>query len=295
MVNVERLFIIGLLVSLPVFLWADVKRLTSKPGLDETSPLVYWQEAGYAGGDYPVHVVRLDLRSPKYEVAVVLRPAPAGSDGDALLSSPVKLSKDNKLLAAVNANPFVLPEAADAIVRTFKSYVTGTVVVLDGFAVSNGELTPKHFVAREGQNPNRSDIWLNDKGELSIGYLSYPKDVWQGATGFEQILKTNGQMSRGNPTHPQPMARTAVGMDADKRYLYLVVAEGRHLFSKTGYTVGQLSRFMKSLGCNQAMMFDASGSSVMVVDHGHGVQQVSTPAELFTRPVPVLFGVREKE
>ena len=62
----------------------------------------------------------------------------------------------------------------------------------------------------------------------------------------------------------QRTARTVIGLDQSRRWLYLVVAEGSHHFGKSkGYAEGQVARFMKDLGCNAAMLFDAGSSSVM--------------------------------
>ncbi len=128
-----------------------------------------------------------------------------------------------------------------------------------------------------------------------MGFLSYPVDVAEGATGFGRLVHVDGLLSRGSSENPQPMARTAIGFDKSGRWLYLVVAEGRHFFSRTGYTMGQMARFMHNIGCNQAMLFDTGGSSVMVSDFGDGLEQVSSPADFLTRPIPVMIGVRKRE
>ena len=63
-----------------------------------------------------------------------------------------------------------------------------------------------------------------------------------------------------NARHP----RSAVGYDRAKKYLFLVMVEGRHEESR-GMTMGELGKYMKGLGCYDAMAFDGGGSAAMYV------------------------------
>lgn len=62
-------------------------------------------------------------------------------------------------------------------------------------------------------------------------------------------------------THP----RTAVGLDASGRYLYLVVCEGRRA-PVLGLSLAQLSAVMLQLGAHQALNLDGGGSSTLMLD-----------------------------
>ena len=62
-------------------------------------------------------------------------------------------------------------------------------------------------------------------------------------------------------THP----RTAVGLDASGRYLFIAVAEGRHP-PVLGLTLTQLSAVMKQLGADNAINLDGGGSSTLMLE-----------------------------
>ncbi len=58
--------------------------------------------------------------------------------------------------------------------------------------------------------------------------------------------------------------RSAVGFDRLKKYLYLVMVEGRHPASQ-GVSMGELGELMRELGCYEAMSFDGGGSAALYV------------------------------
>ena len=72
----------------------------------------------------------------------------------------------------------------------------------------------------------------------------------------------NGQTVSGlDNTRLDP--RTAVGLSRDKRFLILVVVDGRE--TSTGATFVELAALMISFGCYTAMAMDGGGSSTMVI------------------------------
>lgn len=74
--------------------------------------------------------------------------------------------------------------------------------------------------------------------------------------------------------------RAAIGYDRAKRFLYLVMVEGRHDRSR-GMTFAELGEFLAKLGCYQAMGFDGGGSAAMYV-YGRGIASKSMGG--FNRP-----------
>jgi hypothetical protein len=73
---------------------------------------------------------------------------------------------------------------------------------------------------------------------------------------FERLHATEISGKR----HP----RAAVGYDRAKKYLYLVMVEGRHEESR-GMTMEELAKFMRRANCYDAMAFDGGGSAAMYV------------------------------
>jgi len=77
-----------------------------------------------------------------------------------------------------------------------------------------------------------------------------------------------------------PHPRTAVGLSADQRMLYLVVADGRRE-GVPGLTLPELARLMDDLGACTAVNLDGGGSSAMWVRD----RIVNRPSDLIERPV----------
>lgn len=85
--------------------------------------------------------------------------------------------------------------------------------------------------------------------------------------------------------------RTAVGVDATNRYVYLVVVDGRSTASR-GATMVELADLMTELGATDALNLDGGGSSTMVTPNRKGRLSVrNTPSDGVQRPVPNGLGL----
>ncbi|WP_461631000.1 phosphodiester glycosidase family protein [Labilibaculum euxinus] len=65
-----------------------------------------------------------------------------------------------------------------------------------------------------------------------------------------------------NDRHP----RTAVGIDHKNNYLYMIVVDGRQPDYSIGMKLKELGKYLKKLGCDEALNFDGGGSSAMIVN-----------------------------
>ena len=85
--------------------------------------------------------------------------------------------------------------------------------------------------------------------------------------------------------------RTAVGIDADGRKLYILVVDGRSATSR-GYTMVELADFMTALGAENAINLDGGGSSAMYTRNGTGAMGiVNEPSDGGERKVANAFGL----
>jgi exopolysaccharide biosynthesis protein len=64
--------------------------------------------------------------------------------------------------------------------------------------------------------------------------------------------------------------RTAVGMNRNGRYLYLIVVDGRQPFYSEGATFTELAQLLIDQGAYVAMSLDGGGSSTMVMEGDDG-------------------------
>ncbi len=104
--------------------------------------------------------------------------------------------------------------------------------------------------------------WKNVKHIISGGpYLIRKGDIYVDIKE-EKLLPIGGR----NP-------RTAIGYTADNN-LIIVIVDGREE-SSVGITLTELAKFMKSIGCYEAMNLDGGGSTVMYVNG----RVVNSPAQ----------------
>ena len=71
-----------------------------------------------------------------------------------------------------------------------------------------------------------------------------------------------------NDSKLQP--RTAIGINKNGRWLYLVVIDGRQPFYSMGATYKELAKLLKDFGAAFAMALDGGGSSTMVIEDANG-------------------------
>ena len=64
--------------------------------------------------------------------------------------------------------------------------------------------------------------------------------------------------------------RTAIGINKNGRWVYIVVVDGRQPFYSNGATYQQLAEILQDLGAFNAMALDGGGSSTMVIQGENG-------------------------
>ncbi|HYQ32380.1 MAG TPA: phosphodiester glycosidase family protein [Lapillicoccus sp.] len=109
------------------------------------------------------------------------------------------------------------------------------------------------------------------------------------AISGDRPLLVNSVRTVVNNTIAHP--RTAVGIDADGRRLYILVVDGRSTTSR-GYTMVELADFMTALGVENAINLDGGGSSTMYTrNYTGGMAVVNEPSDGGERKVANGFGL----
>jgi uncharacterized protein YigE (DUF2233 family) len=90
--------------------------------------------------------------------------------------------------------------------------------------------------------------------------------------------------------------RTAVGINRNGRYVYLVVVDGRQPFYSEGATFTELAQLLIDQGAYMAMSLDGGGSSTMVVEDDNGRPKIlNSPIDHYIpgteRPVGTHLGI----
>lgn len=129
------------------------------------------------------------------------------------------------------------------------------------FAVPDG----KQILQVDGQALNfiNTNVKVGDK--IKVDYKITPNYDFKFMVGGHALLVNNGQAvkyTKDINVLGGRRARTAAGISADGKKIYLAAAEGRTSRS-AGLTLGELSDFMISIGCNKAVNLDGGGSTAM--------------------------------
>jgi hypothetical protein len=252
-------------------------------------PLAYWTERRPGPEPEAIHVLRADLHGTNLEVVTMIADDPDG-DGpaEAALTDPRELAQRHHALAAVNANAFAgLPDANG---KRDERWREGLPVDICGLAVHQG-------VWRSGTHEDSVidlSFGLDRGGKPFIGPVSPERnDVEEAVNAWWYDLVDDGKPipPPGGERHP----RTAIGLDRSRRWLYLVVVDGRQPAYSVGMTARELADLMVHLGADQALNLDGGGSSIMLVAGEHDTLDIiNRPSGGEPRPVPVLLGLRAR-
>ena len=105
-------------------------------------------------------------------------------------------------------------------------------------------------------------VWKNGSADIVTDISSARRrDVWVAHTGFCLVLKEGLVVHKPDDVvHP----RTVIGLSRDRRWLYVLVLEGRHPEMSLGANLHDLGQIMLSLGAFDAINMDGGGSTTLV-------------------------------
>ncbi|MCL2232808.1 MAG: phosphodiester glycosidase family protein [Treponema sp.] len=239
-----------------------------QPFASETIPGLFYAAARTSEPRLEFWVIRADLTEPSLQVVVN---GPAGHQGEANTLQSTRVSsfvRDYGCLAGINAVPFHPVSAVEGEERTCVG-----IVVSAGVPVS---LPAPGLDALVFYRDGRAVIIAQD----DIGDL----DEVQTAMGGFRIILQEGELparllsDTGTPRHDLPRhPRSAAGLSADGRTLYLLVIDGRRPGS-VGATEAEIGLILRKLGAASGLNFDGGGSSAMALRFPDGrVRTVNTP------------------
>lgn len=256
-------------------------------------PLSVWTEIWTAPRPVRFYFVRLDLDSPDYEVHTLVADDPDG-DGpaEAALTDPLTLAASRPgIVAAVNANAFrPVPDAEGKLDTTWHA---GQPVDIVGLAAAGGVVRSQgepgrdaFWTARDrrvalGNTPTGGRVQLADprkdrpsqlrdpgkarRSQLTahIGHSTEAASPVEGVGDWNARLVADGAIvaPATEAVHP----RTLLGMDATRRWLLLVVADGRQPGYSEGLSLREAADVLASHGCAEGLNLDGGGSSVLLV------------------------------
>jgi len=248
-----------------------------------------------------VHAVKVDLSNKDIYLVTNSRPAQWGEPMPhpktmkiATLRRRVwdfvsdKRKAGHNVRVAVNASPW--GPWNDPQVRHLFAANMG-VLVSDGEQLAGVPAHKKSVPSLIVRNDGSVDMMEYKKGDKVTG-------LKLAVSGFSFILR-NGKLALkpDKPLHP----RTFYGLSQDKRFLYLVVVDGRQKGFSEGMTCYEGGQFMKYLGAYNAINMDGGGSTTLVTSSSKGKKKlINSPSDakaykkdkyLHTRHVATALGV----
>lgn len=208
--------------------------------------------------------VRIDLRAPGIEFVSTEGNGDAPGETDS--ETATAFARRHHAQVAINANlfsPCCGPGGKD----------------LGGLALSAGKIVSPPVRHGPGDcvlaitRDNRAVITRSDPSFKVEGY-------WTAVAGTGIIVKAGRNVAASNDTggdksHP----RTAVGLDADGRQLFLLVIDGRRPGRSEGATLVELADWLVQLGAHEALNLDGGGSTTLVVEERSGPEVRNEPAD----------------
>ncbi len=197
------------------------------------------------------HAVRIDLRAPGISFLATPGNGDRPGDTDGLKTSSF-LAK-HRCQLAVNAAPFAPIHKEEGKAQT-----------IVGLTVSRGEVVSK-------ADKTHPALLLTKDNRARVADPPFDlKGVWNAVAGFQVVLR-DGEVRKTTPAvHP----RTAAGVSADGKTLYLLVIDGRQKDHSLGATTEEVGLWLKALGARDGINLDGGGTTTLVVEDKDGRPRV---------------------
>jgi hypothetical protein len=158
-----------------------------------------------------------------------------------------------------------------------------------GFTASGGDDYFQGLDLAEGERPT---LYISRRNALNFN--DRPNRVYSAISGDRMIVLQGQPVPGLDDSEPDP--RTAIGLNKNGRYLYLVVVDGRQPLYSAGVTFANLAQLLIDQGAFIAMSLDGGGSSTLVIEGEDGKPRVmNSPIDNYIpgreRPVANHFGV----
>jgi hypothetical protein len=164
----------------------------------------------------------------------------------------------------------------------------GEPVTPNGFTASYGD---RYADGLQDIRPEPT-LYISRRNELTFNRP--PGKIFHALSGDRMLIQGNDILPDLDDTEIDP--RTAIGINQNGRFIYLVVVDGRQPFYSEGATYAELAQLLQDLGAFYAMSLDGGGSSTMVIEGENGEPVIlNSPIDSYIplreRPVANHLGV----
>ena len=269
---------------------------TPPPGVSD-APLPFTVKRFSLPGPVAGVVARVDLTDPRVQVKVALaddRDPDGAGPCVGQLDTTSNAARKNDFAIAINASFFAAPNTRTLQGNSIR-YFVGNCAIPEGWHFSAGRL-----VTQPVKENLRGVFIVHDDGNFSFHDRAQelPATTRYAVSGNSIVLQAGQVIARPKEAARHP--RSAVGLSADGRSLFIVAVDGRQDHSR-GATLEELGQLMQTLGASHALNLDGGGSTALVVkDPGTSVfaianrpsdKSTSMPNVRIERPVADVIGI----
>jgi hypothetical protein len=230
------------------------------------------------------HVLTIDTKEKGIEFLVT----PADTEGETPLNARTtsQFLKEFNVQIAINGggfSPWWSHSPADYYPHA------GDPITPFGLTASNGDIYWTGDNTDVGTEPA---LYIGRRNTLSFN--NKPGNIYNAISG-DRMLVLKGEIASGlDDKELDP--RTAIGINRNGRYLYLVVIDGRQPFYSEGATFAELANLLIDQGAFMGMSLDGGGSSTMVIEGDNGAPIIlNSPIDNYIpgreRPVGTHLGI----
>jgi len=231
-------------------------------------------------------LAKIDLGDPRVRVEVALaddRDPDGAGPCVGQMEVPSIVARKHAYQIAINASFFATPH-----VREFDGkkvlYFVGNCGYPEGWHFSAGKLISS---PAKGNLPATMIVHGDGRVSLKDRVMELPADTKFAVSGNSMML-TNGEITPPASDimrHP----RSAVGVSADGKTLFLMAVDGRQEGHSRGVTLAELAKIFQMFGADSAINLDGGGSTSLVVrDPATGVVSIANrPSDQSLTNLPV--------
>lgn len=218
--------------------------------------VTYYRKIRYLPHSMIAHVLVIDTKNAKGLKFLV---TPANDNGTVVARTTSQFLDEFGVQIAINGDGF-FPWWSRSPLDYYPH--VGDPVTPNGFSASYGK------IYADGLQDVRPEptLYITRKGSMEFNHA--PNNIFHAISG-DRMLVQSGQIVEGlNDTVLHP--RTAIGINKNGRWLYIIVIDGRQPFYSNGATFKELAEIIQDFGAFNAMALDGGGSSTMVMEDESG-------------------------
>jgi hypothetical protein len=234
------------------------------------------------------HIISIDTK--KSGIGFLVTPPDKEGDGTLSARTTSQFLEEFSVQIAVNGDGFT-PWWSNSPADYYPH--VGDPVTPLGYSASNG--TVYWLGKNEGDVGIEPTLYISRRNALTFNIR--PNRLSNAISGDRMLVVKGESLPDLDDAELDP--RTAIGINRNGRYLYIVVVDGRQPFYSDGATFAGLAELLRKQGAFMAMAMDGGGSSALVVEGHDGSPRIlNTPIDSYIpgreRPVGNHLGIYVK-